>query len=105
MSLALKGLTTNEKYNENIGPSFGPPSERLPICGRTVEEQIASLHRDVFLPAGLEIIRFTKLPYLCEGDLHNDFFVLIDIVFVLKKTEVKETTGDSELHCRINTSV
>ena len=67
------------------GPSFGPPSESLQIKGRTIEAQIQSLHDDIFKAAGFEVIKFTRLPYLCEGDLHNDFFVLNDIVFVLKK--------------------
>jgi len=78
------------------GPSFGPPSERLPICGDTVEEQIQSLHDDVFTPIGLEVVRFTRLPYLCEGDLHNDFFRLNDIVFTLRAVETVNSMDENE---------
>jgi len=56
----------------------------LPICGKTIEQQIQSLHDNVFRPAGFDVVRFTRLPYLCEGDLNTDFFVLNDIVFALK---------------------
>lgn len=66
------------------GTSFRDPSQTLQICGTSLEEQIESLHDNVFVPAGFEIVRFTRLPYLCEGDLNHDFFVLNDVVFVLK---------------------
>ncbi|XP_047134836.1 protein-L-histidine N-pros-methyltransferase isoform X1 [Hydra vulgaris] len=69
------------------GPSFGPPSEELQVKGRTIEAQIQSLHDDIFKAVGFEVIKFTRLPYLCEGDLYNDYFVLNDIVFVLKKSK------------------
>lgn len=29
----------------------------------------------------------TRLPYLCEGDMYNDYYVLDDAVFVLKASE------------------
>ncbi|KAK2191304.1 hypothetical protein NP493_54g00026 [Ridgeia piscesae] len=60
------------------------PSEILPLNGHTMEEQIASFERDVFKPFGFTVERFTKLPYLCEGDLERSFYILADIVFVLK---------------------
>ncbi|KAI0234730.1 Methyltransferase-like protein 9 [Lamellibrachia satsuma] len=60
------------------------PSEILPIQGDTLVEQIASFERDVFKPYGFTVERFTKLPYLCEGDLERSFYILKDVVFVLK---------------------
>ncbi|XP_057291142.1 protein-L-histidine N-pros-methyltransferase-like [Hydractinia symbiolongicarpus] len=80
------------------GVTFGPSSEVLPICGKTIEEQVVSLHDEVFPQAGLEVVKFTRLPYLCEGDLHRDFFVLNDIVFVLKAAEIATST---EKVCRV----
>ena len=67
-----------------LGTTFRDPSQYLPICGKTIEEQIVSLHDNVFKPAKFDVVSFTRLPYLCEGDLNTDFFVLNDIVFVLK---------------------
>ena len=66
------------------GASFGPPAQRLPLNGTSIEEQIESMVKDVLEPQGFEVVNFTRVPYLCEGDLHNDFFVLTDILFVLK---------------------
>ena len=66
------------------GTTFRDPSQLLPICGKTIEQQIVSLHDNVFKPAKFDVVSFTRLPYLCEGDLNTDFFVLNDIVFVLK---------------------
>lgn len=66
------------------GTTFRDPSQYLPICGKTIEQQIISLHDNVFKPAKFDVVSFTRLPYLCEGDLNTDFFVLNDIVFVLK---------------------
>ena len=68
------------------------PSETLPVTGDTLVEQIVSLEQDVFKPFGFTVESFTKLPYLCEGDLEHSFYVLQDIVFVLKcDSSVSET--------------
>lgn len=88
------------------GSSFTDPQERLPISGDTIEEQIISLHDDVFEPNGFEVVKFTRLPYLCEGDLHNDFFLLTDILFLLKTTNQSSTVVDfSKESCPVNVSV
>lgn len=62
------------------------PTEELHIQGEIFEEQCVSLVRDVFEPAGFTLERFTRLPYLCEGDLECSFYELDDAVFVLKRT-------------------
>ncbi|XP_064640998.1 protein-L-histidine N-pros-methyltransferase-like isoform X2 [Lineus longissimus] len=66
------------------GSNGNKPSENLPISGNTFEEQASSIVRDVFQPAGLELVSFTRLPYLCEGDINHSFYILNDAVFVLK---------------------
>ena len=60
------------------------PTERLQITGAAFEEQVWQLTKAVFRPAGFEVEAFTRLPYLCEGDLRHSFYVLSDAVFVLK---------------------
>ncbi|CAH1780361.1 unnamed protein product [Owenia fusiformis] len=60
--------------------------ETVSISGRTFEEQITSLINDIFLPAGFQLLKFTRLPYLCEGDMEQSFYVLHDAVFVLKRS-------------------
>jgi len=83
------------------GSSFTDPLQRLPITGKTIEEQIKSLHDDVFIPNGFDVVKFTRLPYLCEGDLHNDFFLLTDILFLLKTIDVS-TDDFSSSTCPAN---
>ena len=55
--------------------------------GKTWEEQVTSMSNDVFREAGLVVEAVTRLPYLCEGDMYKDYYVLDDAVFVLKALE------------------
>lgn len=64
------------------------PSEYLPIKGNSPESQVASLIDRVFTPLGLRCLAWSKLPYLCEGDLGQAYYVLDDIVFVLEAVKV-----------------
>ncbi|XP_060868365.1 protein-L-histidine N-pros-methyltransferase isoform X2 [Metopolophium dirhodum] len=59
------------------------PEQKLPITGVTFEEQVCSAVHDVFEPSGLEVLCWTRLPYLCEGDLSQDYYWLHDAVFVM----------------------
>jgi len=60
------------------------PNSRIQVIGRTVQSHLNSIIRDVIKPAGFQVIRWTKLPYLCEGDVHKPFYKLDDFVFLLK---------------------
>ncbi|XP_046545027.1 protein-L-histidine N-pros-methyltransferase-like [Haliotis rubra] len=71
-----------------FGSTDHQPIECLHIEGKTFEEQTVSLIRHVFTPAGFTVEKFSKLPYLCEGDINKSFFVLYDAVFVLRATDV-----------------
>lgn len=59
------------------------PEQRLPITGETFEEQVSSVIHNVFEPSGFNVLCWTKLPYLCEGDLSQDYYWLHDAVFIL----------------------
>ncbi|XP_070574202.1 protein-L-histidine N-pros-methyltransferase-like isoform X2 [Ptychodera flava] len=67
------------------------PSELLPVKGRYWEEQVTALIDNVFTPAGFTVLKFTRLPYLCEGDLHSPYYVLDDALFVLKVTDSSQS--------------
>ncbi|KAE9415147.1 hypothetical protein Angca_004520 [Angiostrongylus cantonensis] len=56
---------------------------RLKVKGNTIEQQASSLVENEFIPLGFQVVRWTKLPYLCEGDLNRPFYVLEDVVFLL----------------------
>lgn len=61
------------------------PSQVLDIDGCTFESQVAALMKNVLEPVGYEILRWTRLPYLCEGDLRQAYYWLDDVVFVMRK--------------------
>lgn len=48
---------------------------------------MSSLSSEVFQQVGLQVEAVTRLPYLCEGDMYNDYYVLDDAVFVLKASD------------------
>ncbi|EGI70462.1 Methyltransferase-like protein 9 [Acromyrmex echinatior] len=64
------------------------PSEYLPVRGSGLEIQIVSLIDRVFAPVGLRCLVWSKLPYLCEGDLGQSYYFLDDVIFVLEAQPV-----------------
>ncbi|KAJ8924886.1 hypothetical protein NQ315_001041 [Exocentrus adspersus] len=70
-------------YVESGAPHH-KPKELLPITGSCFEEQVRSVVDDVLTPAGFEVESWSRVPYLCEGDLHQSYYWLDDVIFVLK---------------------
>lgn len=68
-----------------FGPLSPNPEEKLLVDGDSIEDQINSLVDVVFSPIGFSLEAVTRLPYLCEGDLSQAFYVLEDVVFVFRK--------------------
>lgn len=66
------------------------PSEYLPVKGIGLEGQIAGLVDRVFAPLGLRCLAWSKLPYLCEGDLGQAYYFLDDVLFVLEVVPVSK---------------
>ncbi|UJR20955.1 hypothetical protein I4U23_024062 [Adineta vaga] len=58
------------------------PTESLQIEGDLPEEQINSFLSNVIQPLGFHLEKFTRLPYLCEGDIERSYYFLFDYVFV-----------------------
>lgn len=63
------------------------PIELFQVRGSTLEQQAQSLYRDVLVPAGFVLDAWTRLPYLCEGDLEQAYYWLDDVVMVLRAAE------------------
>lgn len=61
------------------------PSESLDVTGDTFESQVLSLSTHLLTPNGLQIVKWTRLPYLCEGDLDLSFYWLHDVVMLVKR--------------------
>uniref|UniRef100_A0A3Q0T7L1 Methyltransferase 9, His-X-His N1-histidine n=1 Tax=Amphilophus citrinellus TaxID=61819 RepID=A0A3Q0T7L1_AMPCI len=70
-----------------IGGRWERPREYLQIQGKTWEEQVNNLTNEVFRKVGFEVETLTRLPYLCEGDIARDYYLLDDAVFVLKSSD------------------
>ena len=66
------------------------PTEKLPmqggLCadGASFEVAASLLLRNVLVPAGFKLCHFSRVPYLCRGDIHQPYYVLSDAIFVLK---------------------
>jgi hypothetical protein len=67
-----------------------PPTETLNMDGgrcadkAPFESCVEKLVMNVFRPAGYRVVRWTRVPYLCEGNTTHEYFVLDDAVFVLE---------------------
>lgn len=72
-----------------LGNKSHVPSQVLDIDGPTFESQVATVIKNVLEPLGYEVLKWTKLPYLCEGDLRQSYYWLDDVVFVLKVSDKK----------------
>ena len=62
------------------------PTEQLAVSGKTWEAQVNSLVTS-FESLNFKVLSFTRVPYLCEGDLEHSFYRLDDAVFVLAPTQ------------------
>ena len=66
------------------------PSEALDMAGgrcvdhATFEAAANVLLTNVLEPAGFTLVRLSRVPYLCRGDLRQPYYVLSDAVFVLR---------------------
>ncbi|KAA8581034.1 hypothetical protein FQN60_002615 [Etheostoma spectabile] len=88
--LILAAVLPFQPYVE-VGGRWQRPKEHIKVTGKMWEEQVTNLSNEVFQRAGFEVEAVTRLPYLCEGDMYNDYYVLDDAVFVLKASEDKST--------------
>ena len=59
------------------------PTQRIEAKGKTFAEQAQSLAR-VIEGEGFQLVSWTKVPYMCEGDLVKSVYTLNDVVFLFK---------------------
>lgn len=86
------------------GTADNLPSEELGLTGSTLEEQVNSLASEVFPSLGYTLSRWTRLPYLCEGDLDQAFYWLSDVVLVFRKAAGQgEGDEDEYFHDALDT--
>lgn len=68
--LPLRPLLDNPNKGNGRGPTF---------------EEEATLFLELLENSGFRVESWTKAPYLCEGDLRQSFYWLIDLIVVLSK--------------------
>lgn len=61
------------------------PSETLEIQGDSWEEGVATLWKNVLAPLSFQPVALARLPYISEGDLSKDYYILDNAVLVLRK--------------------
>jgi len=59
------------------------PTEPLNISGQLLENQIESAVAAIE-SVGFDLVKWSRVPYLCEGDLTQTFYHLSDIVMIFK---------------------
>lgn len=69
----------------HVGASTLDPDELLPIDRRSFEQAASALVETGLFPLGLELVAWTRVPYLSRGDGKVPVYVLDDAVFVLKR--------------------
>jgi SAM-dependent methyltransferase len=78
------------EYNKN-----NQPTEQIPFrsfsSNQTLTQQVNNQIQDlidlVFKPIGFLLVKWTRLPYLCEGNAYQSFYYLYDYVFILKNIQ------------------
>lgn len=60
------------------------PDEAIPIGDDSFEAEVTNFIDKVLVPQGWELIKWTRLPYLCEGDIQQAFYWLDDALFVIR---------------------
>ena len=63
------------------------PEQLLDIRGQSLEDQASSMMEIVLKPIGFRVVSWSRLPYLCEGDLERTFYHLNDMIFALKLSD------------------
>jgi len=79
----LLALVLPFKPYVEVGNADNQPSEKMKVEGSSFEDQVRSLVHNVFEPEGWRVDRWSRVPYLCEGDLHQSYYWLFDAIFVL----------------------
>ena len=73
-----------------------PPSEPLPMAGAKCQERahfetsLAALVARVIVPMGLEVVAWTRVPYLCEGSGTHGYYRLDDAVLLMRRRRAKD---------------
>jgi len=60
------------------------PKELLPIKGTSFEAEVVNFVEKVLKPNGWELIKWSRVPYLCDGDIRQAYYWLDDALFLIR---------------------
>uniref|UniRef100_A0AC35UBL1 Methyltransferase-like protein 9 n=2 Tax=Rhabditophanes sp. KR3021 TaxID=114890 RepID=A0AC35UBL1_9BILA len=85
-ALVMLGIVLPVKQFVEFHPSASTNKADTDIFlkGTTFEEQAESIVKNLLVPFGFELIRFSKVPYICEGDSTRPYYKLTDALMLLK---------------------
>jgi len=81
--LLIVALVLPFKPYVESNPPTHKPSEPIHIKGGTTEQQLESAV-GVIEAAGFQLVSWSRVPYLCEGDLNKSIYQLNDFVIIFK---------------------
>lgn len=61
------------------------PSEKIIVSGDAFEEQVVSIIRKIEEFGYFDLVSWSRVPYLCEGDLSRPLYHLNNVIMLLKK--------------------
>jgi len=61
------------------------PSEKIVVGGDTFEEQVVSIIKKIEEFGNLDLVSWSRVPYLCEGDLSRPLYHLNNAIMLFKK--------------------
>ena len=82
--LIVASVSPYSPFVEENASNGNKPTEFIRMNTTCIEDQVNIMVNDMFKPSGFELVNFSRVPYLCEGDLTTSFYVLHDIIFVLR---------------------
>merc|ERR1719499_2023932 len=84
--LSLTVVYPFHPFVEN-GTQQRAPTEYLKVDNCCWESEVIFLVNKVFKVTGFEVVRFSRVPYLSEGDFNNPIYSLDSAAFVLRKRD------------------
>lgn len=79
---AIVALVLPFKPYVETGTKDNKPTEELGITGQTFEDQVSSMI-EVLEGEGFRVEAWSRVPYLCQGDLNQAYYWLHDAIFVI----------------------
>ncbi|CAI5455577.1 unnamed protein product [Caenorhabditis angaria] len=86
-------LPVNHYVEFNPNGKSTRPDQFLKVQGKTYADHVHYMITNEFEPAKFRVVKWTRLPYLCEGDMNHSAYYLPDAMFLLEPIIANEETN------------